>query len=272
MDTINRGIKLAIDLYGPEYDFNKYILGYSVLKNPLELIGLGIIVMALIMVAILAQQMLKSYRETKMTATLYWALAFLFLLIAVIFLIIEKVCFSTLGNQGFGRLMAVIALMTSGVAIVCFDLFAFHTTYPEKVPFLGTLVSILAAIYAGSLIYAIISGSADLARVEHYELVYSPTIDIIVYCTLLPIILLAPIIFFYYSGRMKEENPPNSKRSSWIGTGMLFFAIGYVAEVAPFMPSEFSIPMRIFFVLAAFVLWICFSMPDWFKNRIGWTD
>ncbi|MHA1378357.1 MAG: hypothetical protein ACTSRG_08235 [Candidatus Helarchaeota archaeon] len=247
------------------------IAGYSVLKNPWELIGLGIILVAMIIVAFLAQQMFKNYKETKMIATLYWALAFFFLLVAVVFLIIEKVSYSTLGNADLGDLMAILALITSGAAIVFFDIFSFHTTYPERVKVLTSFVSILATIYVGSLVYAIISGY-PLADVKAYELVYNPFIDIIVYCTLLPIILIAPIIFFYYASRMREESPPNSKRSNWIGTGLLFFAIGYIAEVAPFLPTEFSIPFRIFFVLAGYTLWVCFSMPDWFKNRIGWTE
>ncbi|MHA1301453.1 MAG: hypothetical protein ACTSO9_18685 [Candidatus Helarchaeota archaeon] len=261
---------MATILYDLEFIGNK-LAGYSILKNPWELIGLAIILIAMIIVAFLAQQMFKSYNETKMKATLYWALAFFFLLIAVIFLIIEKVSYSTLGNANLGDLMAILALITSGTAIVCFDIFSFHTTYPERVTILTIFVSILAAIYVGSLCFAIIQGY-PWADVQSYELVYNPMIDIIVYCTLMPIILIAPIIFFYYASRMHEENPPNSRRSNWIGIGLLCFATGYIAEVAPFMPPTFSIPFRIFFVLAGYILWICFSMPDWFKSRIGWIE
>jgi hypothetical protein len=264
---------MALDLYGLEFWINQ-ILGYSVLKNPIELIGLGIIVVAMAIVFLLVQQMFKSYKETKMTATLYWALAFLFLFIAVIFLILEKVSYSTLGAEELGDLMAVLALISSGIAIVCFDLFAFHTTYPDRVTILGILVSILAFIYVGSLCLSIITGEAI---VQNYELVYPFQIDLIVYGTLFPIILIAPIIFFYYASRMVEENPPSSKRSSWIGVGFLCFAAGYIGEVAPFfnyLPDIFqALPIffRIFFVIAGLILWICFKMPDWFKERIGWT-
>ncbi|MFX0136059.1 MAG: hypothetical protein ACFFDN_20630 [Candidatus Hodarchaeota archaeon] len=256
-------------LYEFEFLGNR-LAGYSVLKNPLELFGLGIIIVAMIIVTILAFQMFRNYRETKMVATLYWALAFGFLLIAVIFLIIEKVSYSTLGNRSLGDTMAIFALIFSGAAIVCFDIFSFHTTYPDNVKILTLFVSIIAAIYVGVLIYSIILGYPH-ADVVNYELVYEASTDIIVYCSLLPIILLAPLIFFYYSSKMRENNPPNSIRARWMGIGLLFFAIGYITEVAPFL-GILAIPFRIFFLLAGIVLWICFSMPDWFKQKIGWID
>ncbi|NVM01326.1 MAG: hypothetical protein HWN67_03260 [Candidatus Helarchaeota archaeon] len=256
-------------LYEFEFLGNR-LAEYSILKNPLELFGLGIIIVAMIIVAFLAYQMFNSYRETKMAATLYWALAFGFLLIAVIFLIIEKVSYSTLGNRSLGDTMAIFALIFSGAAIVCFDIFSFHTTYPDRVKILTVIVSLIAAIYVGILVYSIIL-SYPHADVVNYELVYEPKTYIIVYCTLLPIILIAPSIFFYYSSKMRDNNPPNSIRARWMGIGLLFFAIGYITEVAPFL-GELAIPFRIFFVLAGITLWICFRMPEWFKSKIGWTE
>ncbi len=258
-----------ISLYDFEFLGNR-LAGYSVLKNPLELFGLGLILIAIILVTILAYQLSVNYKKTRMVATLYWALAFIFLLIAVISLIIEKVSYSTLGNRALGDITAIIALIFSGAAIVCFDIFSFHTTYPDKVAILTVFVSIITAIYVGVLVYSIILGY-PYADVVNYELVYQPTTDIIVYCTLTPISLIGPVIFFYFSSKTKEENPPNSRRSRWMGISLLFFAIGYIAEVAPFL-GALAIPFRIFFVLSAYIIWVCFSMPEWFKRRIGWTE
>ena len=72
--------------------------------------------------------------------------------------------------------------------------------------------------------------------------------------------------------RVKEENPPASNRASWFGNAFLVYAIGQVVEFAPFFPTEFSVPLRITYVIAALIFYICFTMPEWFKKRIGWES
>lgn len=256
--------------YGVYYTWDQNT-GNTLLQDPMELFGFGLIIIAMIFVVILTNKLFKSYKETKLPATLYWALGFAFLLAAVITLIIEKFSYSALGITSVGDISAIIALITSGAAIVCFDIFSFHTTYPEHVKVLTSVVSVGAIIYLGTLVSSIIIGY-PFADVMDYELVYTPIADIIVYCTLLPIILIAPIIFYYYASKIRKENKPNSTRAFWMGTGLLAFDIGYIAEVAPFFPTELSIPFRIFFAIAAYIMYVCFSMPDWFKRRIKWTD
>lgn len=256
--------------YGIEFSWNK-LLGYSILKNPMELIGFGIIIIVIGLIIFILNYLIKSYKETKMGTTLLWILGFSFLLVGIIFLILDKFSYSTLGNAPFGDLMAILAIITSGIGIVFFDVFAFHITYPEREKILTLLFSILAAIYIVTLCSAIIAGPPT-ADVVNYELVYIPIVNIIVYITLLPIMLIAPGILIYYYSRMRNKNRPNALRAFWMGIGLLAFAIEYIAEAAPFFPPRLAIPMRVLFVIAGAILYICLSMPDWFKDRIGWTD
>ncbi|MHA1293893.1 MAG: hypothetical protein ACTSR3_23020 [Candidatus Helarchaeota archaeon] len=256
--------------YGLEFSWNRF-LGYSILDNPMEIVGIVIIIAVLCLTIVIAHKLFYSYRDSSDIATLTWLLTFLFLSAAIFFLILEKVSFSTLGLADLGKLMALIAFSCVSVALVCINNFSFRMTYPEHNKVLTVFVSILAVIYNTILIIAILAGP-PYSDIKKYELVYSFSIDLIVYPLLLSILLIPPITFFYFSSKIQEENRPNSKRALWMGIGILCFDIGYIAEVAPILPTDLSIPLRILFAVAAFIMYVCFSMPDWFKNRIGWTE
>ncbi|MFX0138619.1 MAG: hypothetical protein ACFFDN_33560 [Candidatus Hodarchaeota archaeon] len=259
-----------ISLYGFEFSWNRF-LGYSVLKDPMELIGLVIILVILAIVTVIIPKLFKTYKDLRDSATFAWLLTFIFLEAAIIFLIFEKVSYSTLGLIDLGDIMAIIAFSCVSVAIVSINYFTFNMTYPDHKKILTMIVLILTIIHNIVLIFAILSGP-PYADVINYELVYDISINRIVYPILLSIILIPPIIFFYFSSKSREENRPNSIRALWMGIGIICFDIGYLTEVAPIFPTELSIPLRILFAVAALIMYVCFSMPDWFKKKIGWID
>ncbi|MFX1450756.1 MAG: hypothetical protein ACFFCM_07940 [Promethearchaeota archaeon] len=256
--------------YGFEFSLKK-LMGVSILDNPMEVFGLIIVIILEVVIALLIYRAFTSYRETKMFSTMLWLLAFSFIFVGVIFLILEKVAYSTLGNIGLGDLMTILALITSGAGIVCFDMFSFHTAYPDYEKGLSVIVSSLAAIYIGALSFAIATGSPN-SEIINNEPVYSLGFDIIAYLTLVPLLAIAPFVFlfFYWRNRDRERGP--ALRGLWIGIAFLFFAFGYISEAAPYFPADLAIPLRVFHLIAASLLYICLTMPDWFKNRIGWTD
>ncbi|MHA1300675.1 MAG: hypothetical protein ACTSO9_14755 [Candidatus Helarchaeota archaeon] len=253
-----------------QYTINE-ILGISIFNEPWELIGLGILLIAGIFVIILMRTLYLNYKETGAVQTLYFLIAAFFLIIAIITLSIEKLSYSSLGLPQLGDFMAIIALIPSGLAIVCAAAFAFYATFPNHVKSLSSFVIILVFIYIGVLGSAILQGP-PAAEVVNFEVKYSIEITFVVYGTLIPILAIGPIVFFYFANRIKEENRPAYIRSSWMGMGLLFFGIGYINEVAPLFPTEFSIPMRIFYVLCAITLYVSIGMPEWFKNKIGWKE
>lgn len=251
------------------FDINR-LTKESILSDPLELFGIIIILVALIFVAILSRILLKSYKENKARPTLYFFLAFILLIIAAIFLFIEQFGYSSIGDPNIGDIGGVIATIAVGSSMVFVDLFSFHNTFPGKVKILGTIVGLVTAIYVGTIIWAILTGP-PVKDVINSEIVYLETwINILIYCTVIPIIIVAPFTFYYYAYRVRDENKPNSRRSLWLGTGLAIFGAGYIAELAPFFPTILSIPFRVTYLIAAIILYNCFTLPEWFKKRIGW--
>ncbi len=256
--------------YGFEFTWNK-LMNISILNNPMEVVGLVFVLILEVIMVLLVYRAFTSYRETKMFGTLLWFLAFVTIFVGVIFLILEKVAYSTLGNMGLGDLMTILALTLSGAGIVCFDIFSFHTAYPDYEKVLSVLVAALAATYIGALSFAIATGSPN-SEIINNEPVYSLGFDIIAYITLIPLLTIAPLVFFYFYWRNRDKERGQALRGLWIGIAFSFFAVGYISEAAPYFPAGLAAPLRILHLIAATILYICLTMPDWFKNRIGWID
>ena len=245
--------------------------GESLLSNPIELYGIIMILAALVIVGLLARTLLKSYRENQNIGTLYFALAFILLIIAAAFLFIEQL-FYTNGNITIGDIGGMIATVAVGSSMVLINLFAFHNTFPERVKILGTIVGLLTALYVGTMLWAIPQGP-PIKDVINSEIVYLQVwIDILIICTVIPIVLVAPMTFHYFGLKVKSENPSNAKRSYWFAAGFYIFGLGYTGELVPFFPSDISNILRTTYLITRIILYICFTMPDWFKTRIGWTS
>ena len=122
----------------------------------------------------------------------------------------------------------------------------------------------ITTIYVEVLCWAILSGP-PIMDVVNYEIVYNEMwINILIYCTAPTGLFFAPATFYYFGIKSREESRANSNRSIWFGTGVVFFDIAYILEVAPFFPSELSIPFRSFFLVAAIIMYFCFTKE--------WTD
>ena len=56
-----------------------------------------------------------------------------------------------------------------------------------------------------------------------------------------------------------------------MGLAILVFGIAYLIEIGP-IALILTVPMRLGYIFAATVLYICFVMPDWFKRAIKWEE
>ncbi len=251
--------------------FLSQISNKSLLSNPIELYGIIVILIALVIVSLLTRVCLKSYKENQNIATLYFALAFVFLIAAAVFLFVEQLGYSSLGKPDIGDIGGIIATIAVGTSMVFIDLFAFQNTFPDKVKLFGIIVAIGSIIYVGTIDWAILTGW-PVKDIVNFEIVYYETwINVLIYCTVPPIVLIAPITFYYFAYKAQNENAPSASRSRFFGTGLLIFAIGYIAELAPFFPTVLSNLLRTTYLIAGIMLYIAFTMPDWYKKRIGWT-
>jgi hypothetical protein len=52
-----------------------------------------------------------------------------------------------------------------------------------------------------------------------------------------------------------------------MGIGLSCFGLGYLLTFIPILAISLS-----FFLATTIIMYICFSMPEWFKNRIGWDS
>ena len=256
--------------YGIEFSWYR-LLGYSILKNPIEIIGYGILIGTVIFGIMSAIKLLQNYIETKRIPTFWFFLSYLFFIIGGIFLTFEKICFSTLGLPELGFLMAMIAIGIDGFAIVFGIRFIILSTYPERSKITTLFTVILTTIFVGVIYFAMIVGP-PVANIENFEIVYIPIINIIIYATLIPLLLIMCLIFYKYAFELRNIDKANSNRTLWLATGIFIFLLGYLAEVGPIFPTILSIPFRFLLLTGTIIMYIAYFMPQWFKERIGWKN
>ncbi|NHI93884.1 MAG: hypothetical protein EAX96_15455 [Candidatus Lokiarchaeota archaeon] len=202
----------------------------------IDITGLIIIILTLVAIILNVKVLTATYKKTKNISTLYFDFVFIFFIIAIITLLLEKVGFTIYDNNPnqliayFSEWNAIIALIFSGCSIITINLFAFHNTYPEKKKIIMPIIIILAALYVFLLCYSIFSNmymGGLWAQVLEGEITYTAEVSLWSFIFLIPMVLPGPIVFFYFSYMTKESNPGNSKRSLWMGIAITFFFIGY---------------------------------------------
>ena len=256
--------------YGVDFTWNK-ILGRSILQNPIETIGIIIILFILVFGCLATLQLFQNYRKTQRIPTLYFAIGLALYLVAAVLLIIERICLAILGLADLGTFMAVFALSAAGTAGVFSLRFIFLTSYPEQDKILTLIVAIGEALSHGCLCFAIILGP-PFANLINYEIVYAPFVNIIFLCLIIPLIVIGVGTFFIYAYKLRIEDKPNSIRTFWLGTGILIFFLGLLGELVPIFPEILSIPFRSLMLMGTLITYICFLMPKWFKDKIGWKE
>ncbi len=252
-------------IYSIEFTLNQ-LTGYFSNRDPSGFIVPYLIFIILGVSTLIIVNLFKKYRKTKEKTTLSMLFAFLFTEIAVIFMIIENISYTTLGQPDFGRLMSIIALSFSIFAIISLDNFALIMTYPDKKNKLIIIVTILGIIAILLIIYANILGP-PYAEVKGFILAYDPIVNYFYTGYVLPNFFVGPIIFFYFASKIREENRPKSNLSLWMGIALTCFGSTYLVMLIPIFA------ISLFVLLAStIIMYVCFSMPEWFKNKIGWES
>ncbi len=252
-------------IYSIEFFFNQ-LTGYVYNRDPsfflvpyLALAILGVTALSIV-------KLFKKYQVTHEQSTLSWAFSLLFIEFTLIFLILENISYTTLGQPDFGRLMSTMAFTCVICGIITLDNFALSMTYPKQKNKLLIIVAILGIISLLLVIFANISGP-PYAEVQGFVLKLDIYITIFVFAFIIPNFFVGPIIFYYFALMIREENRPKSNLSLWMGIGLTCFGLGYVLTYIPILAIAFS-----FFLATTIIMYICFNIPGWFKNRIGWDS
>jgi len=238
----------------------------SFLTDPILMGGTLIFIVCTILFIVLGVQILKKYNENKNNTSLIFGLNFIFTACALGLIAANRVLLNVLPDPLLGIIFHNGAIIFSLIIVVLLDIFAFLMTYPDYV----NRLSILVSIVMGVLLVILLINQPTLAPVGN-ELIYSDTVIIIVLACLLPPILIPITVFFYFSVKVKDTSKPKSTRSTWMGIASIIIAISYLLELAGGI-GIFTLIVRLGFLAYGIIMYVCFMMPDWFKNRIGWVE
>ncbi|MFX0136152.1 MAG: hypothetical protein ACFFDN_21110 [Candidatus Hodarchaeota archaeon] len=252
-------------IYSIEFYLNR-LTGYYYTGDPSGLLTPILAFSILGVTALSIVKLFKKYKETKEKSTLSWAFSLLFIELALTFIIIENISYTVLGQPDFGRIISLIAISCIICVIINLNNFALSMTYPTHKNKLLIIVGVLGIISIFLVIYANILGP-PYAEIRGFILTYDFRISYFILAFVIPNFFIGPIIFFYFASKVREENRPKSNLSLWMGIGLTCFGFGYVSTFIPILAISLS-----FFLATTIIMYICFSMPEWFKSRIGWVS
>jgi hypothetical protein len=231
------------------------------MQLPIEdLISVFIILIAVIINLIVGIKSYKSYRENHLTQTLLFSITAFFMAFAMIFLIMEKAFLSSImPDDLLGMLFGGIAITLSGVSVVAIDSFSFNMVFPKKYKIL-TIVALIVEVFYLAMWWS------DPARAVSWsggtgEIVLGSLTEMLPYFTLVPLLIIPILVFFYYAVKVRSESPVSSKRSAMLGTGVLVIAIGFTIEIVGLDPTIFPAAVyiivigRSLFILGALLLY-----------------
>ena len=242
------------------------------LDIPIEdLLSLLVIMIAIVINLIVATKSFKSYRANKLTQTVLFGLTSLGMALAMIFLVGEKVFLSAiLQNGDMGLIVGSIAIILSGVTVATVDSFAFNMPWPRKFKLLTIIAIIPIIVYLSLWMYSVWSnpmGSILWKPDGSGEIQVNSITQLAVYFTMVPLLIIPVLVFFYYAVKVRKESPISSKRSWVLGLGVMLISIAYIFEIigaaALLAIPYFSTFMRVFFSIGAILnYWALFRIKS----------
>lgn len=231
-----------------------------------DLLSLIVVLIAVVINLIVFSKSYKAYKANKLTQTILFALTALLMALAMIFLVCEKVFLSKLlQNETMGELFGSIAIILSGVTVMAVDSFAFNMVWPKIYKRLTLLCTIPIIIYLALWL-------SDPERFVKWssetgsgEIVVGAITSYAVYFTLVPLLIIPVLVFYYYAIKVSSESPISSKRSWLLGLGVMTISFAYIFEIIglaallaiPYLPTI----VRIFFSIGALLMyWALFKI------------
>jgi len=256
-----------------------------ILEDILNLIGLIIVIIAIIIDYSISLLLIKPYKRNKTRPTLIFILHFIFAATSMIFLIAEQ-GFLMYFNGAYeywhiAKLTADLAYIVSAGAAITIAVFTFYMTFTKYKKVLTSIILGLSCIYVGVLLIAYIpnySGNIGeysffeysfIETISGYEPKYSYITNLITMYTMIPIIIIGPILFYYYSAKIWKSDSAKGKRSLFMAIALTIVIISYAFEL---IELQISIFIRIGYIIYAILMYICFKMPEWFKKFIKWKS
>jgi len=235
-----------------------------------QIIGLIELLIAAFFAFILSLNTLKKYRQTKATGTIIFSLNFFltgFTLICITInrILLNEIILDIIYSTLPGLIFHNIAVILSFGVVVLLDSFAFQMTYSKYTKILTIIVSIILGILAIILLFNQptigISG----------EMVYPDELILLILPFLLPPIFIPIVVFAYYSITIKKYSKAKSLRALVMTIAIIVISISYLLELIGII-GIVVVFVRLGFVVYVLLMYIAFTMPQWFKNMIKWDQ
>ncbi len=259
-----------------DYVSNHVTKDFHMLSQPtipaMDIIFFIIYLIAGIFLIALLYKLFKMYKETESLDILLFFIGLLLLLISNVIFIFRRFAYASLGAPELGDFLTILLQFPSDLGVLFITLFTIRATFPKRSKVIFSSVLIVVVIKWIVETWVILQGP-PLYNVINYDIVYSLEYALIRLVFLLPLYAIPPIVFFYYAKKIRSENKPKSSRALWLGVGMLCFAIPFlVVPIAVVTIGNVMRLLEIFVLPAPIIFYICFTMPNWFKRKIGWPD
>jgi len=255
--------------YGFFFTLNK-ITGYSIFTDPLNLFQLLILLAAMIFGIYVLHVVWKEYKRTENINSLIFYVAGVIMLIAGLAITASKLSYAMLGWPEIGRLFIGVSWSLATSGMILYNIFAFRTAFPNRVKLLTSIVTVISIFYVLVLNYALFTGQPWVYTDPiDFEDRFSPIILLVIYCTFIPVSLLAPLVFSYFTIKIRDEDRPKSNLAICFVIGLLCIALGVINEVGLIYIFLLEVLFRFFILAYPIVFYLIFAMPDWFRNKLG---
>ncbi|MFW9904997.1 MAG: hypothetical protein ACFFFH_11735 [Candidatus Thorarchaeota archaeon] len=242
-------------------------------ENPIDLLGIAVVIIAIILFLLLGIYLLNSYRRTKRNTTLYMSLILLFGCLALLSLALEQVILiasdvtqadapekKSFLQYGFQEIdvfwlsyfFAFIAWVTSASAILsaCFFTQSFFSNKYQK------LLIIPAIMLA---LWVIVYTAAPFQWTEiagDWQPQHDPEYEILGYLFLFPNLWMIVLLFFYLSISLYKRGVPRWKQTLILAVGQAFLSLGFTIEIINIQDPLISLFARFAIMIYPVVAWI----------------
>jgi len=230
-----------------------------------DLVSVFFILISIILSYVISFKAIKSYRENKIIQTLIFGIASFFVANAQFFLVLEKTFLSVLDIDNIGIIFGLIATILSAGGVLAIDAFAFKVVFPKKALILTVISGIILLIYEGFWIF----DPTRTLNAETTEIIFGdlfgigyPFTPLLSYFTLMPLLVIPVLVFFYFARKIREESPSRSEKSWVFGLALLCVSIAYITEllgIDPLLTAGFRV---LFPISGVLFYWALFKMKE----------
>lgn len=248
-------------------------LAISQFDNPIDLLGIIFVVIAVILFLLLGLYLLNSYRRTKRNTTFYMSLLLLFGCLALVSLALEQVVLIASGltmddapeKKSFlafsfneidvfwvALLLAVIAWVTSASAILSANFFT-QSFFSEKYKKLLIIPAIMLALWV------IVYTAAPFQWIEiagDWQPQHDDFFEIVGYIFLFPNLWMVVLLFFYLTLSLYRRGVPRWKQTFVLAIGQAFLSIGFTVEIINVQDPIISLIARFAIMIYPIIVWI----------------